>query len=73
MKACIAQISAARASMPVPELMIDQGEVGAALTATQLPAPDRPILVLCPGAEFGPAKQWPAEHYAQVARRYLSQ
>ncbi len=62
-----------RASMPVPELLVDPGQVRTALTATQLPAPDQPILVLCPGAEFGPAKQWPAEHYAQVARRYLSQ
>lgn len=62
----------APASMPAPGLMIDPGAVGAALTAMQLPAPDRPILVLCPGAEFGPAKQWPAEHYAEVARQYLS-
>lgn len=29
------------------------------------------ILVLAPGAEFGPAKQWPAQHYAQTAQHYL--
>jgi heptosyltransferase-2 len=62
-----------RESMPVPELKVDQSQVGAALTAMQLPTPDRPILMLCPGAAFGPAKQWPAEHFAHVARQYLSQ
>lgn len=28
---------------------------------------------LCPGAEFGPAKQWPTSHYAQVATHLLQQ
>jgi len=30
---------------------------------------ERGVLALCPGAEFGPAKRWPAAHYAEVARR----
>jgi len=29
-------------------------------------------LILCPGAEFGPAKQWPPEHYAELADHFLS-
>ena len=29
------------------------------------------VLILCPGAEFGAAKQWPKKHYAAVARFYL--
>jgi heptosyltransferase-2 len=28
---------------------------------------DKPILILCPGAAYGPAKQWPAEYFAQIA------
>lgn len=30
-------------------------------------------LILCPGAEFGPAKQWPATHYAEVATAQIKQ
>jgi heptosyltransferase-2 len=31
------------------------------------------ILALCPGAEFGPAKRWPAAYFAEVARNKLEQ
>ncbi|MDH5358573.1 MAG: lipopolysaccharide heptosyltransferase II [Gammaproteobacteria bacterium] len=30
-------------------------------------------LILCPGAEFGPAKQWPATHYAELANKLIQQ
>lgn len=29
------------------------------------------LMVLCPGAEFGPAKRWPAEYYAQLAQNFV--
>ncbi|MEO0048077.1 MAG: hypothetical protein RLZZ410_1036 [Pseudomonadota bacterium] len=27
------------------------------------------LFVICPGAEYGPAKQWPTEHYAELAQK----
>ncbi|WED21986.1 lipopolysaccharide heptosyltransferase II [Vibrio sp. JC009] len=32
---------------------------------------ERPVLGLCPGAEFGPAKRWPEEYYTSVAEHAI--
>jgi heptosyltransferase-2 len=56
---------------PLPELKISEVTQAEALRKHQLKKDERPILALCPGAEFGPAKRWPEEHYATIAREKL--
>lgn len=50
----------------VPVLRPDAANLAAAMAALGLSG-ERPVAVLCPGAEFGPAKRWPAEHFATLA------
>ncbi len=52
--------------MPYPQLLIDDSERQQALQKYALNL-QKPVLALCPGAEFGPAKRWPEQHYAAVA------
>lgn len=55
---------------PRPALKIDEASRAEALAAFGLER-DRPVLALCPGAEFGESKKWPAEYYAKVAESYI--
>jgi heptosyltransferase II len=55
----------------VPVLVPDVANRAAALLSLGL-AGDRPVAVLCPGAEYGPAKRWPAEHFAALAAHFIA-
>ena len=62
---------------PVPELNISAENQVIALAKHNLPhtifLKENSILALCPGAEFGPAKQWPDEYYATIANAKLKE
>lgn len=60
--------------LPWPELTQPAQSLAATLSAYPVKiTPNQPILALCPGAAFGEAKRWPAEHYAVVAQEKLKQ
>jgi heptosyltransferase-2 len=52
--------------LPFPTLNIDS-EARARLLHQHKLDGDKPLLALCPGAEFGPSKRWPEAHYAATA------
>lgn len=58
---------------PVPALEISSDTQARALANYHLEFPTQPVLALCPGAEFGPAKRWPENYYAEVANQKLNE
>ncbi|MDE2344819.1 MAG: lipopolysaccharide heptosyltransferase II [Betaproteobacteria bacterium] len=56
--------------VPPPRLVPDLKAQGATLARLGLSL-QQPVAVLCPGAEYGPAKRWPVRHFAQVARQFM--
>lgn len=59
------------AQFPLPSLREDSAAIAATLDHFALRAAGRPILALCPGAAYGPAKRWPAQYFGLVAQRML--
>ena len=50
-----------------PRLTADKDRTQATLDKLGL-APKKPVVAFCVGAEYGPAKRWPALHFAELAR-----
>lgn len=57
--------------IPHPKLRIHDGERQGVLERLGLSVGERPVLALCPGAEFGPSKRWPEEYFAEVAAQRI--
>ncbi len=58
---------------PKPSFDISSDDLVDALEKHHLLVPQRPMLALAPGAEFGPSKRWPARYYAEVASTKLKE
>jgi len=54
-----------------PLLQLDDAVLQAA--RAKFLANERPVLALCPGAEYGEAKRWPAAYFAEVATAMIKQ
>lgn len=58
--------SAPLTEYPYPRLVVDKNQRPQLLTKFALQL-NRPLLIICPGAEYGPAKRWPEHYFAEVA------
>jgi heptosyltransferase-2 len=65
----LAEKPGAELQRPLPAVRLEVDPVNTARTTARLDLDrSRPIVVFCPGAEYGPAKRWPARHFAALAR-----
>lgn len=57
--------------IPTPRLLADTSR--ARKLRDDLALPEGPTVALMPGAEYGPAKQWPAAHFGELAKALKAQ
>ena len=55
---------------PAPVLVPNVANRAAAMRSLRLRT-DKPVAILCPGAEFGPAKRWPPNHFSDLGAQFL--
>jgi heptosyltransferase-2 len=66
----LGSLSAFLGKQLIPQPRLLARPAGDALRKLGLQSPEK-LLAFCPGAEYGPAKQWPAQHFAQLAEQWL--
>ncbi len=55
-----------------PSIDVERDDGINALSMLGILAPKKPVIVICPGAEYGDAKRWPIEHYGAVAKQKIA-
>jgi len=58
--------------LPSPHLQVSAAQREQTLNKLGLTL-DKPVAVFCPGAEYGPAKRWPPQYYAELAQYLRTQ
>ncbi len=58
--------------LAAPRLTVELEQQAATLLRFKLTL-EQPVAVLCPGAEFGPAKRWPVRHFVTAGRQLIEQ
>jgi len=57
---------------PTPRIVINEDQQNSVIKKFKL-TNSKKIVALCPGAEYGEAKRWPASYYAEVAKVKIAQ
>jgi len=57
---------------PYPKLATDQDKQQSVLNKLGLKS-DKALVAFCPGAEYGPAKRWPPEYFAALAKKLVAE
>ena len=70
--AWLAQPADTRLSRPLvnPRIRVDSTQYAATIERLELPVQAR-VACFCPGAEYGPAKRWPTNHFASLAKQLV--
>ncbi|HLP97161.1 MAG TPA: lipopolysaccharide heptosyltransferase II [Sideroxyarcus sp.] len=58
--------------IPFPQLQVSETQRRQTLAKFGLTL-DQPVAIFCPGAEYGPAKRWPPQYYAELAQQLRAQ
>lgn len=54
--------------LPLPRLQVSSAQIDSSLKQLGISLPQKPVLAICPGAEYGVAKRWPAGYFAKIAQ-----